>query len=204
MKRVKGYAEQKSRSIRIEESRLLLLHEWVNLVEEIQERKAVENPFETQFLQLLEELPITQQILFKSLAKSIAKMNASSRANPQSHKLLCSEGDNLNALQLILPESLQLKPTHDEILRKLARRFGKKSFTYLEVGTTIKCSRSSVKRKLQPLIMFKKLERSKHPNENKTVLKITQIAHEITTECYQEMMTDWEDFVGFEELRKRT
>ena len=195
----KGYAEQNS----FDQTRQLLLHEWVNLAEEIHKRKAVENPFEQHFLTLIAELPITQQILFKSLTKSIAKMNASSRTNTQSHTLLCSESDNLNALQLILPESLKLKPTHDEILLKLERCFKNKPFTYQEVGMLLKCSHSSVKRKLQPLIVFRKLSKEKSKTFNRTLLHITGIAPQKPS-IHQEMMTDWEDFVGYENLNYRT
>jgi len=188
----------------LESDKLLLLHEWVELVQEIHERKAVENPFEQSFLGLIKELPISQQILFKRLTKSIAKMNSSSRISEQGNKLLCSESDNLNALQMILPESLKLKPEHDEILRKLESRFSNnKTFTYLEVGLLLKCSHSSVKRKLQPLIMFRKLSREKDPNSSKTLLRIVNPSRQETT-IHQEMMTDWEDFVGYENLAYRT
>ena len=141
MKPKKGYARQKKE----DQLRQLLLHQWVKLAEEIHHNKKVANPYEAQFLALITTQPISQQILFKHLVKSIAQMNASSRTSGDNQQLLlCSESDNLNALQLILPQELQLKPIHADILAQLATRFGTEAFTYQAVGMVLKrCSNST-------------------------------------------------------------
>jgi hypothetical protein len=196
----KGKAKQKF----LDGSRQLALYEWTQLVRILHPRKVVKNPFLKKFESVLDHLPAKSQRLFTDLVSGITLMNRNSRTC--SGQYVTSDiSDNLNALQLILPDDLKLKPVHDEILMVLHAKFGSQTFTYNQAQIVLKCSKSTIKRKLRPLILFHRIEKVDHPKDRRTWMRIADsITNHRKKTSFDQVQEEWEDFNGFVDIQYRT
>jgi hypothetical protein len=83
--------------------------------------------------------------------------------------------------------------------------FGKQEFSYYQAALILKKSRSAIKRLFVGLKFRDLLIPTNNYQEKKRLFKLKNPTQETGTEqeknIYEEMMEEWEDFRGFEELR---
>jgi hypothetical protein len=197
------------------ETKELLLYQWVRIVKEIFPRTRIENPYQSELASLSEKLDITERFLLEDLLEAITLMNKSSRENEQG-ELITSKEDLLNAIQLITPKGKRITSKSLDILGRLETVFEGESFTYHQALTALKVSHSTIKRQLAPLIKNGDIIRLKDQkqgfNNNRALLQLVlskeSLIHqeeEIEEEnMFSEAMGEWTEFQGFVDLQYRT
>jgi len=187
---------------------LLLLYEWVAIVRALTPEKAIQNPYQESFAEKLQLLPLKEQLLFNDLVECITMMNRQSRSNEKG-QLISSRNDNLNALQLVLPKTMQITPRHSETISRLKEKFQQTPFTYNQASVALRCSHSTTKRKLIPLIAHGHIE--KLPDlvgkKKKMVLvdnPTSMQAQKAAQSYFEQASEEWKDYRGFTELHYRT
>lgn len=181
------------------ENRLLLLHEWVQIVTALNPHQRTQNPYQETLTQLTAHLTIKEQLLHQSLVHSITLMNKHGRTNEKG-ELISTESDNLNALELLLPAEQQLTTKTLGIHSQLRKTFKDTPFTYVEACSRLKLSHSTVKRLLRPLLLYGLIEKGRSSDSTKTILRAIDKTTSQSQELFEEMQGEWVDFRGFVEL----
>ena len=203
MKAKKDIPKQKKIREEKTEYRNLLLNELIRITQALCPNKSVENPFKPETQAISRRLEIQESLLLEDLLQSITLLNQSNRKNG-SGKLISTETDFVNALELIMPQGEQLRTKQIEIIETLGDKFGSQGFTYQEAGLILRKSISTLKRYFAPLIAHKLLEPTQEYKDKKRLFRLLE--PEERTEKQQEesmheiAMGDWKDFVGFVEL----
>ncbi|MFY0602077.1 MAG: hypothetical protein JXR03_20550 [Cyclobacteriaceae bacterium] len=195
MKAKKGQAGIKKSDQEIER-KLLLLHEWTQIIQSLYPHKSTQNPYQNHLTQLTEHLTIKEQLLHQSLVHSITLMNKHSRMNERG-ELISTESDNLNALYLLLPPEAQLTPKNLTIYSTLKATYQDQPFTYVEASSRLKLSHSTVKRLLRPLLLYGMIEKARSQDSTKTQLRVIDTTQDQSEEFFAEAQGEWKEFRGF-------
>jgi len=187
---------------------LLLLYEWVAIVRALTPEKAIQNPYQESFAEKLQLLPLKEQLLFDDLVECITMMNRQSRSNEKG-QLISSRNDNLNALQLVLPKTMQITPRHSKTISRLKECFKNAPFTYNQASVALRCSHSTTKRKLVPLIAHGHIEKLPDLTGRKRRMILVDNPANIqlqktTQSLFEQASEEWKDYRGFTELHYRT
>jgi hypothetical protein len=199
----KGTVKQKAN----EESRELLLYQWVRIVREIFPRTRTENPYQNELKAITEKLELTETMLLEDLIHTITLTNKNSRENEKG-ELLTTREDLLNAVQLIMPKEKRIAPKHLETLERLRVVFKYEPFTYQQAIIRLNTSRSSIKRNLIPLVANGHIIKLKEKYRKKRLLQIATpeeiLQDEKEENMFLEAMGEWSEFQGFVDLQYRT
>jgi len=177
------------------------LYQWIRLVKEICPNRITQNPFKEE-LQKLNFLTIEEQLLIKDTLHSLTLINLNSRTNEEG-VLISTQSDFLNALHLVIPNDLRLDIRVGKFHHKLLQEFKQRPFTYLEAMVKLRITKSTLKRRLKPLLI-RKLVIKRAETETKKAEFVAQELAQIQTETnesiFDTMQDEWKDFVGFVEF----
>ncbi|MEQ9405021.1 MAG: hypothetical protein RIM99_15620 [Cyclobacteriaceae bacterium] len=179
----------------------LILYQWIRLVKEICPNRITQNPFETE-IQKLDFLSIEEQLLIKDVLHSLTLINSNSRINEEGN-LISTQSDFLNALHLVIPNDLRLDEKVADFHHQLLQEFKNQSFTYLEAMVKLRITKSTLKRRLKPLLIRKlvvKLEETKTKKAEFVVRELSKTPIESSELTFDTMLGEWKDFVGFVEF----
>lgn len=179
----------------------LILYQWIRLVKEICPNKATQNPFDSE-LEKLDFLTIEEQLLVKNTLHSLTLINSNSRTNEEG-MLISTQSDFMNALHLVIPKDLKLDIRVGEFHHQLLQEFKQRPFTYLEAMVKLRITKSTLKRRLKPLLIRKlviKLEETETKKAEFVVKELIQNQSESNESIFDTMQDEWKDFVGFVEF----
>lgn len=197
MKTKKGKAEQKKRV----KNRTVLLYEFTRIIIAIYPKKQTTNPFTEATEKLCKKLSISDYLLFTDTLHCLTLLNGISREN-SSGDLISSREDILSAIQLLMPDSMCINTTYGSNFETLRQSFKKSPFTYLEASMLLKCSHSSIKRKLSPLISHGLIEKTNLKSGNRMLLKLNSSVEELPQSepflsAFESAFEQWQDYKGF-------
>jgi len=145
-----------------QDQKRLFLYQLIRLVKEICPNKTTQNPFESE-LEKLDFLTIEEHLLIKDTLHSLTLINSNSRTNEEG-VLISTQSDFLNALHLVIPNDLRMDIKVGEFHYQLLKEFKNQPFTYLEAMVKLRITKSTLKRRLKPLLIRKlviKLKKTK-------------------------------------------
>jgi len=179
----------------------LFLYQWNRLVEEICPNKATQNPFYSE-LEKLDFLTIEEQLLIKDTLHSLTLINSNSRTNEEGI-LISTQSDFLNALHLVIPNDLRLDEKAIDVHLQLLKEFKNQPFTYLEAMVKLRITKSTLKRRLKPLLIRKLIVKLKETETKKAEFVARELPKnsiESQESIFETMLGEWKDFVGFVEF----
>lgn len=171
------------------------------MVKEICPSKTTQNPFETE-LKKLDFLTIEEHLLIKDTLHSLALINSNSRTNEEG-VLISTRSDFLNALHLVIPNDLRLNEKVPDFHSQLLQEFKSQPFTYLEAMVKLRITKSTLKRRLKPLLIRKlviKLEETDTKKAEFVTNELPKNSSEFKESTFETMLGEWKDFVGFIEF----
>ena len=179
----------------------LFLYQWIRLVKEICANKTTQNPFESE-LEKLDFLTIEEHLLIKDTLHSLTVINSNIRTNEEG-VLISTQSDFLNALHLVIPNDLRLDEKAIDVHSQLLKEFKNQSFTYLEAMVKLRITKSTLKRRLKPLLIRKlviKLEETETKKAEFVAQELPKTTIESNESTFETMLGEWKDFVGFIEF----
>ena len=184
-----------------QDKKRLFLYQLIRLVKEICPNKITQNPFESE-LRKLDFLTIEEQLLIKDTLHSLTLINSNSRINEEGI-LISTQSDFLNALHLVIPNDLRLDIKVGEFHHQLLKEFKNQPFTYLEAMVKLRITKSTLKRRLKPLLirnMVIKLEETETKKAEFIAQELPKTTIEPKESTFETMLGEWKDFVGFVEF----
>ena len=179
----------------------LFLYQWIRLVKEICPNRITQNPFEVE-LEKLDFLTIEEHFLIKDTLHSLTLINSNSRTNEEG-VLISTQSDFLNALHLVIPNDLRMDIKVGKFHHQLLKEFKNHPFTYLEAMVKLRITKSTLKRRLKPLLIRKliiKLEETETKKAEFVARELPKNPIESTESTFETMLGEWKDFVGFVEF----
>ncbi len=183
-----------------------LVYELIQICRELGGRKQTENPYRSTINKFKHILSIGTYLQLNEMIHCLTLLNRSAREKERGIYISTRE-DVVNAMNMILPDKIKLTEKELETHRKLKHHFGDVPFTYLEAAVKLRLSLSSIKRQLTPLkayAMVRDLPREGGERRQMQVIEQKSIKQVKKQSMFEDMMEDWKDFRGFENLIYRT
>ncbi|MEM6643569.1 MAG: hypothetical protein AAF616_11370 [Bacteroidota bacterium] len=179
----------------------LFLYQWIRLVKEICPNRTTQNPFESE-LEKLDFLTIEEHFFIKDTLHSLTLINSNSRTNEEG-VLISTQSDFLNALHLVIPNDLRLDEKAIDVHLQLLKEFKNQPFTYLEAMVKLRITKSTLKRRLKPLLIRKLVIKPEETETKKAEFVARELPNnptEPTESSFEIMLGEWKDFLGFVEF----
>jgi len=184
----------------------ILLYELQNIIKELYPNKTTVNPYKENIQDYLQQLHITEQILFNNLLHTITLINWRGRLK-QKQTIISSQTDIVNTIELIQNEALPINQRAIESYHKLYERYGNKAITLLDAQIVLQKSQTSIKRyfnTLRKLQLLEKTESKQGLKHQYKLLKKPIQKEENNQSIYDQVFEQWKDYKGFTDLQTRT
>ena len=196
MKAQKTHTEQKK----------VLLYELQNIIKQLYPNKRTINPYQEHIQDYLQQLPITEQLLFNNLLHTITLINQRGRLQEYS-KIISSQTDILNTIELLQNDTLAINQNAIESYHKLYKRYQEKAITLLDAQIVLHKSQTTIKRYFKALQKLQLVEKVKQKQGLKHLYKLLKKPQQKETNnqsIYQQAFEQWNDYKGFTDLQTRT
>lgn len=183
-----------------------LVYELIQICRELGGRKQTENPYRSTLEKFKHILPTASYLQLNEMIHCLTLLNRSAREK-QKGIYISTREDVANGMNMILPDKIKLTDKEMETHRKLKHHFGDVAFTYLQAAVKLRLSYSSIKRHLTPLKAYqlvRDLPREGGGRREMQIIEQKSIKQVKKQTMFEEMMEDWEDFKGYENLQYRT
>lgn len=183
------------------EEKRLLLYRLTRIIKTLYPTKRTQNPFDRQRQEITQHLDPEDMILLTDLLHCLTILNGNSRMN-EAGELISTQTDWLNAVQLILPQELQLTPKILNAWEQLKEVIGKRPFDNVEACSRLKLSQQTFKRYKKPLLLHGLIIQHKTKGNARALFQIVNInpAPNTSQQLFEDMQGEWKDFVGFVEF----
>ncbi len=184
----------------------ILLYELQNIVKKLYPNKTTINPYKENIQDYLEQLPITEQLLFNNLLHTITLINQNGRLK-EKQTIISSQTDIINTMQLLQNETLPINQNAIESYHKLYERYKNRSITLLDAQVVLHKSQTTIKRyfkALQKLQLVEKAESKQGLKHQYKLLKKPVQKEENNQSIYDQVFEQWKDYKGFTDLQTRT
>ncbi len=183
-----------------------LVFELLQICRELGGRIQTENPYKSTVEKFKHILSLATYLQLNEMIHCLTILNRSAREKERGIYISTRE-DMANGMNMILPDKIKLTEKELETHRKLKHHFGDVPFTYLEAAVKLRLSHSSIKRQLTPLKayqMVRDLPREGGERRQMQIIELKSIKQVQKQSMFDQMMEDWEDFQGFENVNYRT
>jgi len=184
----------------------ILLYELQNIIKELYPNALTINPYQENTQDYLQQLPITEQLLFNNLLHTITVLNGRGRLK-ENTKIISSQTDILNTIDLLQNEALPINQNAIESYHKLYDRYGIKAFTLLEAQMVVRKSQTTTKRYFNALKKLQLIEKTNSKqglkHQYRLIKKTSQIIEEPQS-IYDQVFEEWQDFNGWVDTQMRT
>ena len=169
-------------------NRKIQLYRFIQIVKSLYPHAKSHCPYQLH----INSLDLEDQLLLAQLTHSLTVLNQS---YTQDGKLISTASDIANALQLLLPHQNRLTPRILTLYDQLKHHFARQPFYYEQACSKLKCSKTSLKRYLKPLLLHELVR--KHRLNQRALFEVTPNRN---TSLFEEMQGEWKDYQGFVEL----
>jgi predicted transcriptional regulator len=185
----------------------VLLYELNSIVKKLYPNKRTTNPYKEQITDYLQQLPITEQLLFESILHTLTIINQKGRIK-EKHTIISSRNDVLNALELI-QEQQRILPNKKslECYELLYKKYQNNPVTLLDAQVILRKSQSSIKRYFKALEKLDLVELVKEKRGHKYQYRLLEKMDTHTTKepsIYDQAFEEFKDYSGFTNLQQRT
>jgi len=178
----------------------LFLHQWIAIAQQILPQRTTVNPYQKQFTHLTQNLELCDKLLLQNLVHTLTIINLDDRTC-DNNKLHASITDNLTALRLLLPDH-KITQKHINTLHQLSLRFGQKPFSFLQAALVDNCSKSTIKRRVNTLLLHNML--TKLPYSGKGPVYFTVNNQNQQESAFDQAFEEFTDFTGYVDTQSRT
>jgi len=189
------------------EQKKVLLYELQQITKALYPKLKTVNPYQAQTQHYLNDLPITEQLLYKEIVHSLTLLNKQSRLN-EHQKIITSKTDILNAMQLLGLEQLPKQNQSLEAHEKLYKKYQNKPFTKLDAQVYLRKSKTTIRRYFIDLKQLELLEKTNQKKEFRDLYQVKRKSiiyqEKETRSVYQQAFEEWEDYQGWTDLTHRT
>lgn len=176
-----------------------LLYQLEGIVKTFYPSYQTTNPYDIYLKFYYEELVIEDVLLFKRLLKSITLINHKERPK-EGNRYISSYGDVLMTIELISQYTVNNRLMNYYV--QLKEVFTDRPFTKLQASRVLRKSIRSVERSLKLWKHLKLVKKSNITQGKKHMYEL--IGYESTSESYDTMFEDYEDYKGYIDLSDRT
>lgn len=183
------------------EEKRLLLYRLTRIIKALYPTKKTQNPFDQQQQEITRHLDLEDMILLTDLLHCLTILSGNSRIN-EAGELISTQTDWLNAVQLILPQELQLTPKILNAWEQLKEAIGERPFDNVEACSRLKLSQQTFKRYKKPLLLHGLIIQKKTKGNARSLFQIVNInpVPNTSQQLFEDMQGEWKDFLGFIEF----